>query len=267
VIGLIVLALFVLGAIFFSDVPSPTPLHSMRTWQEADAPIGYPLGGAGQEPDGRVPEFPGDFVLLDGPARFRLPAARRLDWPGSPESGTLTRIVQPFLAEDASHGGRHLGIDLAPLGADGSQTSGTVYAVGNGVVVFAGDRGEVLGRVVVLGHRLDDGHLVHSLYGRLETIEVAPGALVARGQKIGTARGGSQASPAGLHLEFYNGGLVDPGSGYAPAAMNRREPAETIAKHRPASADDLAPEPLAAYEGEEHVFRIGAGGLPVQIGE
>lgn len=257
VVGLMVLAIFVLGAIFFSDVPPLEHIHSMRTWQEADAPVGYPVEVSADNPDGRVPVFEGDFLLLDAFARFRIPPAQRFDSPLGAESGSFTEVRETFLAPRDEDGLRHLGETLAFLGSRDPEASGAVRAIGNGLVVYAADRGQPRGRTVVIGHRLPDGRIVHSLYGGLGSIDVAPGSLVARGQKIGLLGGGDVVGGPPLHFEVYEGPMIDLGEEFGPGPLNRRPPSELWAGLEGDDPSDLVPEPLAIYELDAQVFQLG----------
>jgi hypothetical protein len=263
VVGLIVFVLFILGAIFFSGTPPLDRIQSLRTWQEADAPPGYLVEVSAENPEGRLPSFGAQFLLLDAFARFRLPPVVRLDQPLGTEQGALAFCRRPFLTgrkDDEEK--KLLGEDLEGIAGLHRAGGEVVRAIGNGVVVYARDRGEGWGRVVILGHRLEDGRHVHSLYGGLDKIEVARGALVARGQALGRAGGPPGSGRAALHFEIYEGPVIDPGPGYAPHPMNRIDPDRTILGQRPVDPADLAPEPLGAIEIVRQVFKIDAGTSP-----
>ena len=91
----------------------------------------------------------------------------------------------------------------------------------------------------------------------LETIDVARGALVVRGQKIGTVGTAGGRYPAHLHFELYEGSIIDPhGGGYRRDPGNRLDPAAERAGHRPEAGDDLAPDALTLVEVRVQTFRL-----------
>jgi murein DD-endopeptidase MepM/ murein hydrolase activator NlpD len=94
----------------------------------------------------------------------------------------------------------HLGFDLA------SHVHAAVPAANSGRVVFAGWLG-IYGNAVILDH----GYGLMSLYGHLSEIRVKPGALVAKGQRLGTSGATGLAGGDHLHLElFLQGHSVNP---------------------------------------------------------
>lgn len=256
VVGLCLFVLFLLGAIFFNTPRRSDPIQSLRSWQDADAPPGYPVG-AGEDSDGRIPPFDGGYLLHDAFTRFLLPPVTLLEQPLGSETGAFTYNAQPFFEMNGRAQMNHLGDDLNGIGGGNSDLGNPVYATGNGHVVFAGDRRGKWGKVVILGHRLPDGRLAHSLYGHLEKLSVAPGAVVARGQQLGTVGTGNDAWLAHLHFEVYEGACLEPGEGYSLHRGNRIDPAALIAAHRPAAPEELAPAPLGVFEGAQQIFRLG----------
>lgn len=98
-------------------------------------------------------------------------------------------------------GTEHTGIDLAaPMGEP-------ILATADGVVGFAGERGDGFGNHVILSH----GGGLESLYGHMSAIAVPPGAFVRQGQVIGYV--GSTGYSTGPHLHFEmrrNGMPFDP---------------------------------------------------------
>ena len=255
VVGLCIFVLFLLGAIFFNNPRKSSPVQSLRSWQDADAPPGYPVGGEGNS-EGKVPAFNGRFVLHDAFTRFLLPPAVVLEQPIGSEEGAFAYNAQPFFERNERAQMHHLGEDLNGIGGGNSDLGDPVYAMGNGQVVFSGNRGGKWGKVVILGHRLPDGRRVHSLYGHLDRITVAPGAALARGQQLGTVGTGNDAWLAHLHFEVYEGACLDPGPGYSLWQGNRIDPTALIKAHQPAAGEGRAPAPLGAFEAAPQIFQL-----------
>lgn len=255
VVGLCIFVLFLLGAIFFNSPRPRDPIQSLRSWQDADAPPGYPIG-ASEEAEGRVPAFDCQFILHDAFNRFLLPPVALLDQPLGSETGAFTYNAQPFLERNERVQMNHLGEDLNGIGGGNSDLGDPVYAMGNGHVVFAGDRGGNWGKVIILGHRQPDGRKFHSLYGHLDRIGVAVGGVVARGQRLGTVGTGNGAWLAHLHFEIYEGACVDPGSGYSLRKGNRIHPAKLIETSRPTGPEGTAIAPLSVFESVQRVFQL-----------
>ena len=256
VVGLCVFILFLLGAIFFSGPVEVDKIQSLRSWQDADAPPGYTIG-ASEGSAGHIPPFDQRFVLHDAFTRFLLPPVTRLDQPLGTEGGGFTYNAQPFFEMNERAGAPHLGDDLNGIGGGNSDLGDPVYAMGNGYVVYAADRAATWGKVVILGHRLPDGSLVHSLYGHLDEIKVTRESVVVRGQQLGTVGTGNNAWLAHLHFEVYQGAFIEPGGGYSLEKLTRIDPVGLIAEHRPEAADDLAPEPLLYVYEKRQAFKVG----------
>lgn len=102
-----------------------------------------------------------------------------------------------------------LGIDRLHAGSDMGAATGTpIHAAGDGMVVFAGDRGG-FGNVVIIDH----GHQLGTVYAHQSSIGVTTGQRVNRGEVIG--RVGSTGLSTGPHLHFETrilGVPVDPPS-------------------------------------------------------
>jgi murein DD-endopeptidase MepM/ murein hydrolase activator NlpD len=94
----------------------------------------------------------------------------------------------------------HLGLDLA------STERAPVPAANSGKVVFAGWL-SIYGNAVILDH----GYGLMSLYGHMATLDVKPGEMVGKGQRLGTSGSTGLAGGDHVHLEiFVQGKSVDP---------------------------------------------------------
>ncbi len=98
-------------------------------------------------------------------------------------------------------GTEHTGVDLA------ARMGEPILATADGVVGFAGQRGDGFGNHVILNH----GGGLESLYGHMSAVAVPPGTFVRKGQVIGYV--GSTGYSTGPHLHFemrQNGVPFDP---------------------------------------------------------
>ena len=83
----------------------------------------------------------------------------------------------------------HLGFDLSDV------QNGPVSAANDGRVVWAADLG-IYGNCIVVDH----GYALQSIYGHLREIDVKPGDMVKKGQKMGIA--GQTGLAGGVHVHF-----------------------------------------------------------------
>ena len=101
------------------------------------------------------------------------------------ETSRFGRRVDPFINEDAFHGG----IDIA------TEEGKKVHAARWGKIVYAGGSNGY-GNLVVIEHEFG----YHTLYGHLSQVWVTRGATVTRGQRIGAV--GNTGKSTGPHLHF-----------------------------------------------------------------
>jgi murein DD-endopeptidase MepM/ murein hydrolase activator NlpD len=189
--------------------------------------------------------------------RFRLlspwetavtPIASRFD----PPLGALIYNAQPFWEMNVRRGGHHTGDDLNGIGGMNTDLGDAVFAVADGLVVYAGDPSPGWGNIVILAHRRPNGELVQSMYAHLDRIDVSLGELVARGRSVGRVGTAHGSYPAHLHFEIRTGDGVDIGAGYGGDPLNRVDPGKALFEWRGAAADDFTPAPLgvALREGK-----------------
>lgn len=170
-----------------------------------------------------------------------IPLALRFD----SAMGDLVYNAQKFWDMNEKRGGHHTGDDLNGIGGMNSDLGDPVFSVADGLVIYAGEPSTGWGNTVVIAHRVQDGRVLHSMYAHLDRIDVRPGALVARGQMIGTVGTGNDYYPAHLHFEMRDSDHVDMNGGYMQVKLNRLDPVGTLRELRNAPTDDEAPSPLA----------------------
>lgn len=203
-------------------------------YQDADLPLAMPAGGKVDE----------RFGFLTAWQRVQTPVALRFDPPLGSDHGGLAYNAQKFQAPNEARGGNHLGDDLNGIGGMNSDLGDPVFAVADGLVVYAGEPSNGWGNVIVVAHRTADGRSLHSMYAHLDRMSVSRGSLVARGGRIGTVGTAHGNYPAHLHFEMRDSDETDLGAGYGPA-LNRLDPAATVEGARGAAADDRQPSALA----------------------
>ena len=234
-LGLILLGGLMLVAFHFGLGGRRLPgVESLATPQTADAPLFLPADGS---PRHRV-TLPSAWDLA------RIPTAVRFDAPMGSAAGALTYNAQKFREPNDKRGGPHHGDDLNGIGGMNTDLGDPVHAVGDGLVIYAGEPSPGWGGVVVLAHRKDDGRVITSMYAHLDEIGVAVGTLVERGTVIGTVGTANGHYPAHLHFEIREGEGPDIGPGYGEALLNRVDPTATLAALRGAPDDQPAPPML-----------------------
>jgi murein DD-endopeptidase MepM/ murein hydrolase activator NlpD len=165
---------------------------------------------------------------------FLLPVADGFDFPVGPPDGDGYYDAQPF-------GGRraHLGSDWNGNGGGDSDRGDPVFAVATGRVIEVADHGGGWGNVVRVVHRIrasDGGEdIVESLYAHLDTVDVEAGALVERGERVGTIGTANGAWVAHLHLELRDRPGRPLGGGYGDAD-GQIDASAFIRRHRPITA-------------------------------
>ncbi|MGO4697719.1 M23 family metallopeptidase [Paenibacillus sp. 2TAB26] len=110
---------------------------------------------------------------------------------------SITRITSYFGIRDIGEGAEaHGGIDIAD-GAANTELQ-PIYAIASGTVTIAGTLG-TFGQAIYIDH---GGGLV-SIYGHLDTrMDVEPGSVVNKGQRIGRIGAGKVGRSTGPHLHF-----------------------------------------------------------------
>jgi len=176
----------------------------------------------------------------------QVPKAVRFDPPLGSEHGALVYNGQKYWEMNEKRGGHHTGDDLNGIGGMNTDLGDPVFAVADGLVVFAGEPSPEWGNVIVVAHKTPDGKPLHSMYAHLDRIGVAKGSLVGRGTKVGTVGTANGYYPAHLHFEMRSTDGVDIGGGYASQPFNRLDPMGTVQSFRHSAPDALSPSALAS---------------------
>ena len=174
--------IFLLIVMVMRDDESQYYAHSLRNAQEADAVAGYPidLNPRGDEPEFFTAEFEPKIHLFREIERYKMPLARHF-------SNPLGDFVE---AEKSSASPIRLNSPAGGMLGVGDP----VYASGTGRVIFSDSEQKIL----MLGHRLDDGRIITTTYGNLNEVTARIGTTIARGEKIGILA----AAKERLGLEF-----------------------------------------------------------------
>ena len=133
-----------------------------------------------------------------------------------------------------AHG--HLGEDWDGVGGGDTDLGDPVFAIGDGVVVFARDCHQGWGNVIIIRHAFRDGGTIRnvdSLYGHLQKILVHRGQGVRRGQQIAAIGNAHGLYDAHLHLEVRKNLAIGMSRDkFAQDLGNYYEPTSFIESHR-----------------------------------
>lgn len=160
-----------------------------------------------------------------------LPVAEEFDTPLRAPDGEGATVTLPFMEE------QHLGEDWATAKGDAALGE-PVYSVADGWVSVAYDFANAWGKVVFICHRLPDGRyppFVEVMYAQLNTMEVASGQFVKRGQRIGTVGNANGTYPAHLHWEVRQVVGIGVGPGFDDSGRARDTwmgPSDFLSAHR-----------------------------------
>jgi len=132
----------------------------------------------------------------------------------------------------------HFGEDWNGRGGGDTDLGDPVYATGDGVVTWAYDVQRSWGKVVMIRHAYRDPatrqvKYCDSLYGHLLDIRVRVGAMVKRGQRIGSIGTANGIYPAHLHFEIRHNiriGMARESAARGPE--NWADPTEFITRYR-----------------------------------
>jgi len=165
------------------------------------------------------------------------PGAVRFDSPVGSEHGALTFNGLPFLVN------RHLGDDINGIGEENIDRGEPVYAVSEGRVVYAGWAGENWGNVVVLLHDREREGMKKTLYGHLDSVRVAVGGQVRRGDPIGVIGDAAGWHAAHLHFELSPAATLEIGPGSADSGRGRLPGERSLREWRGRADDRLSAAP------------------------
>lgn len=226
----LLLSAAIVGAVLWQAGRSHGPEVERTGFQGADVPPGMPASG--------VPDF--RFHQLSAWQRAEVPRVVRWEAPLGADGGALTTVALADRAE-AEGSSPRAGVDLEMIGGANVSLGEPVRAVGDGLVIFAGEPSPEWGGVVVLAHLDAEGNPLQSLYGYLGKIDVAHGALVARGTKLGHVGTANGHHPARLHFQMLRDWGVDLGAGESSGTRNRLDPLAALGE----VASPTLPSPLA----------------------
>jgi len=216
------------------------PVKSNHSPQQADAPLGFPVGPAGVA-------APHDlrFIQLNAFERAAIPTARRMVAPMGSEHGALTYNAQAYWSLNQKRGGHHTGDDYNGIGGMNTDWGDPVYAIANGLVVYRGEPSSGWGNTLIMAHRDLDGAILLSMYAHLEKSFSPYGRIIHMGDTIGTVGTANQNYPAHLHLEMRDSTGVHIGRGYKSDPGECVNPSEVIHSRSAQKTNLNFPCPLA----------------------
>lgn len=130
----------------------------------------------------------------------------------------------------------HLGEDWNGKGGGDSDLGDPVYAVSNGIVVYADNAQLGWGNIVRILHKYRYNNsikYIESFYAHLKDIKVEVGDIVKRGDRIGSIGNAGGIYLAHLHFEIRETIFMPIGGGYSKNTEGYLKPTAFILKNRP----------------------------------
>ena len=220
------------------------PVKSMDTWQQADAPLGYPLS------DGSLPPFDSRFLQLSAFERALIPTITRMEQPMGSTHGALTYNAQPYWANNKKRGGHHTGDDINGIGGMNTDLGDPIYAASNGLVIYRGEPSPGWGNTLITAHRAPDGSIYQVMYSHLQRSSAALGEMVSVGEPIGTVGTANLNYPAHLHLEMRDSTGVWIGRGYLAKPAEHLDPTKEIHQLQTSPQENLYQSPFLIAKRE-----------------
>lgn len=168
-----------------------------------------------------------------------LPVNDTFDFPVRPPDGQGAFVTVKFWED------HHLGEDWNTAEED-KDLGEPVYSCGDGIVTFSQYVSDLSSTVVTIAYRLPPGKLpsvVEMMYANLDQASVASGAMVKRGQKIGSMGNAEGKNKAHLHWEVRQ--LINLGiesNYYSQSSQGWVNPRQFIFTHRQPQKECLAQE-------------------------
>ena len=134
----------------------------------------------------------------------------------------------------------HLGDDWNGIGGGNTDYGDPIYAISNGIVVYADNLKGGWGNVVRIYHNYGSKLrplYVESIYAHLEKILISSGSIVKKGEKIGTIGNANGKYLAHLHLEIRDQINMEIGQGYSKKTTGYLDPTQFIKSHRAIAQD------------------------------
>lgn len=192
------------------------------------------------------------FAVASPIEMVKAPTADHFDFPTGSRLGALAPTGRPLLTNP------HPGAEPDPAEEQNATPATPVYAVADGLVLYAGSPSGTPGEVIILQHERGDGRLVQTFYGSLDAMNVPVGSLVRRGEKIGTTGAANTLHPGSFSFAIRHQPTIEVGRGALDDRPGHQggEALLTRWRNRPDDALVSAPEGTAP---EPRPFQLDSG--------
>lgn len=170
------------------------------------------------------------LVLLSATHTKMIPLADGFDFPVGKPNAKGYYNAQGFGKNN------HLGDDWNGVGGGNTDFGDPVFAAAAGEVMESSQFFGGWGKVVIVRHRVQSAKgtkYYESLYGHLDSISVASGQQLSRGDQIGTIGNAEGIYLAHLHFEIRDSVGMDIGPGYSSITKGYLDPTKFIKANRP----------------------------------